>query len=144
MRMNLRLNIRTCCFLLSMILLCSNAQASDVTRSETGRLKIASGIVLTSVFSTAGLLAVMAYGMGACSDSEYERCQSELVLGGAAAVGVGLGFGIPLIVSGARDRKAFKSQNRAENFEPEARSPIGINLFVNKAKTSMLNFTYDL
>ncbi len=144
MRLIFRFKIWSWCFLLSMTLLSSNALASDVTRSGTGRFKIASGIVLTSVLSTAGLLAVMAYGMGACSDSTYERCQSELVLGGSAAMGVGLGFGIPLIVSGARDRKAWKSQNRSEILEPESRNPIGINLFVNKAKESMLSFSYDL
>ena len=145
MRKNLWANIWVFCFILASVFFNAEAQAVDATRSGTGRLKIASGIVLTSVLTTVGALAIMSYGMGLCSDDNYDSCSGDYVLGGAAAMGVGLGLGIPLIVSGARDRKSWKSQNRSEVFEPEtSHSPIGVNLFVTRTKTSLLNFTYDL
>lgn len=143
MRKNLWINIWSLSFMLACVFIDSKALAVDATRSGTGRFKIASGIVLTSVLTTAGALAIMSYGMGLCGDDTYDSCPDDYVLGGAAAMGVGLGLGIPLIVSGARDRKAWKSQNRAGQSESVG-SPVGINLFVTKTRTSMLNFTYDL
>jgi hypothetical protein len=142
---NLWINIWSWCFILASVLMHTEAQAVDTMRTGTGRLKIASGIVVTSVLTTAGALAILSFGMGLCGEYTYDSCPSDYLLGGTAAMGVGLGLGIPLIVSGARDRKAWKTQNRTELSEPDSESsPIGINLFVTRTKSSMLSFTYDL
>jgi hypothetical protein len=87
----------------------------------------------------------MTYGMGLCGSDSYDGCPNDFLLGSTAAIGVGLGLGIPLIVSGARDRKAWKSQNRAQIIESEpGNSSFGVELFVTKKKLGMLRFTYDL
>ena len=145
MHANSRGIIWTFCFVLVSLIICSEARAGNTTRTGTGRLKIASGIVLTSVLTTAGALAIMSYGMGLCGEDTYDSCSSDYVLGGAAAMGVGLGLGIPLIVSGARDRKANKANNRAEDVSPTGgNSPFGLNFYITKKKGSLLNLTYDL
>ncbi len=140
--------IKTFCLILLLIAnLSAPAEASsfDAGRSGTGRAKIASGIVLTSVLSAVGAIGLMTYGMGLCGSDSYDGCPKDFLLGSTAAIGVGLGLGIPLIVSGARDRKAWKSQNRAQARESEHNtSSFGVDVFVTQKKLGLLRFTYDL
>jgi hypothetical protein len=105
--------------IVTMLTIGCSLPAHAQSAKKPGGGKIGGGIALIISSSVIGGLMILGWGMGACSgeDTNYDKCTGNLLLGGAATLGLGLGIGIPLVVSGARERKAWK-KSMAEN-EPD-------------------------
>lgn len=125
--------------LLTLAPLTASAQDSTYTTTSEepsrGGAKIAGGIVLTTLGGTVGGLIFLlgVFERPSCSSEDDERDTPEckratrgsdnLIGTGAVIAGASLGGGIPLIVSGARDRKKWKSWKAEQVHEGEARRP---------------------
>ncbi len=123
--------------LLALLPLSAHAQDSAYTTTSEepsrGTGKVVGGILLTTIGGTIGgvifMLGVFERPSCASEDDESEtsECRSatrgsdKLMLGGLAVTGVSLGTGIPLIVSGKRDRNEWKSWKAEQIHEGEAR-----------------------
>lgn len=82
---------------------------------KKGTGKIVGGIMaIVGGVAVGGLVALVGTGSSSCDDDDYEDdddgCRySPLVGYGLLTAGAGVAVGVPLIVSGARDRKAWKT-----------------------------------
>ena len=102
----------------------------DDPEPPRGKDRLTEGIVLTAIGAGAAGYAVL-YGLLACFDN-CPRGETPMLVG-AAIAGLGLGFGIPMIPSGAREMRDWRRWNRRHNGETATTKSFKLQLVPMKA-----------
>lgn len=114
----------------------AGAQAFQTTAPEPskGRGQLVGGILLTSIGGGVGAL-LMFLGVAGMechsSESQCDENQNDMFLTGAVIAGASAGVGIPLIVSGAHQRRewrSWKQQQIQQGEDRHARSSLDLGV----------------